>query len=70
MGDQLTEIDRNDLPKLRELYKPGSSRCYIVYMTIDNYIRWFRQDPNVEHVNFYCLNGDLSHGTFVITVSY
>lgn len=69
MSDQLTEIDRNDLLVLRDLYKPDGSKNYIAYVTIDTYIHWFQQDPNVEHVKFYCLNGDFSHGTFVVIVS-
>lgn len=69
MIDQLIKIDRKDLPLLRDLYKPGGLRSYTAYVTIDTYIRWIEQDPNIKYLTFYCLNGDLSHGTFVVTVS-
>lgn len=69
MSDQLIEISRKDWPKLSALYESEGSRGYIGYFTVNNYIRWFEQDPNVKYVNFYCLNGDFSDGAFVVTVS-
>lgn len=67
--DQLTEIDRKDLPLLKNLYHlDGPTRCYATYTTIDTYIRWFQQDPIIKHIKFFCLNGDFSRGTFVFTV--
>lgn len=69
MADKLTEIDRKDLLLLRELYKPDGVKSYISYITIDTYIRWLQQDPNIKYLTFYCLNGDLSQGTFVVLVS-
>lgn len=69
MQDQLKVIEKKDLPLLRDLYKPGGTRSYTAYVTIDTYIRWFQQDPDITNVEFYCLNGDISHGTFVVTVS-
>lgn len=68
--DKLTEIDRKDLPLLKGLYTPDGSKCYTTYTAIDTYIRWFEQDPNVKHIKFFCLNGDFSHGTFVVTVKF
>lgn len=69
MPDTLMEINRNDLPILQNLYKLNGSKGCIGYMTIGNYIGFFKQDPAVKHVNVYCLNGDFGDGTFVITVS-
>lgn len=66
--DQLTEIDRKDLPLLKSLYTPDGSKCYVTYIAIDTYIRWFETDPNVKHIKFFCLNGDFSRGTFIVTV--
>lgn len=66
--DKLTEIDRKDLPILKSLYIPDGSKDYITFTTIDTYIRWFKQDPNVTHIKFFCLNGDFSDGTLVMTV--
>ena len=67
--DQLTEIEPKDCQKLKNLYTPDGSKSYIAYTTIDNYIRWFEQDPNVKHVKIFSLNGDFSDGTFVVTVN-
>lgn len=69
MGDQLTKISRKDLPQLRDKYKDRDVKNYLTFVTIDTYIRWFQQDPDVKHIQFYCVNDDLSHGTFVVTVS-
>lgn len=69
MTDTLMEIDRNDLPNLQKLYKSNELDSCIGYMTIGNYIEFFEQDPSVKHLKVYCLNGDFSDGTFVITVS-
>lgn len=71
MTDRLTEIAIADLPKLRDLYKPeaGVRKSYTAFTTIENYIDWCQQDPNLEHVTFYCLNDDFSDGTFIWTVS-
>lgn len=69
MTDRLVEIQRKDLSVLCDLYIQSGTKNYISYTTIDNYIRWFQQDPNVKHIKVFCLNGDFSDGTFVITVS-
>lgn len=69
MVDKLIVIDRKDLPVLKALYTPNGSKNYTAYTTIDTYIRWFEQDSNVEHIKFFCLNGDFSDGTFVVIVS-
>lgn len=69
-SDQLAIIDRNDLPLLRKLYTPDGVKCYTTFTAIDTYIRWFEQDPDLKHVQFYCLNGDFARGTFVVTVSF
>lgn len=70
MTDQLIEIGREKLPILQNLFKSNGSLGYLGYMTIGNYIGFFDQDPNVKHVKIYCLNGEFSDGTFVITVIF
>lgn len=69
MTDYLVEIAQKDWKNLKNLYIPDDSKCYIAYTTIDNYIRWFEQDPNVKHIKIFSLNGDFSDGTFVVTVN-
>lgn len=69
--DILTEIDKKDLHLLWRLYKLDGVESYTrrTYITIDTYIRWFNQNPDLENIHFYCINGNFSNGTFVVTVS-
>lgn len=67
--DRLVEINREDLRLLRSFYTPNSFKNVIACMTIDNYIRWFEEDPEIEGYKFFCLNGDFSDGTFILLVS-
>lgn len=69
MTDRPVEIEPKDWQKLKNLYTPDGLKNYIAYTTIDNYIRWFEQAPNVKHVKIFSLNGDFSDGTFVVTVN-
>lgn len=69
MTDYLVEIAQKDWPSLKQIYFPDDPKKHVAYTTIDNYIRWFEQDPNVKHIKFFCLNGDYSDGTFVVIVS-
>lgn len=69
MSDCLVEISPKDLPTLKNLYKNDASNNILATLTIENYIRWFEQDPAVEYVKFFCLNGDFSDGSFVVLAS-
>lgn len=71
MGDRLVEIQIEDVHKLRDIYAPDASvdKSYIALMTLETYIRWFKEHSDIKNVHFYCLNGDYSDGTFVVTVS-
>lgn len=69
MSDKLVEIFRNDLPALKAIFKSNGAKNYIGCVTIQNYIRSFKQNPKVDDVRIYCLNGDFSDGTFVVTVN-
>lgn len=70
MTNHLVEIKNlKDLQSLQNLYKTNGPQSYIGYLTLGNYIGFFTQDPNVKHVRVYCLDGDYSDGTFVVTVS-
>lgn len=70
MTDRLVEIQYNDLAKLKQLYTPDDLKNFSVgYMTIENYTRWPEQNPEEgKYIKFYCLNGDFSDGTFIVTV--
>lgn len=67
--DELIEIDRIDLLLLRKLYSLAGPQFYTSYITIDTYIRWFEQDPDLKHIHFFCLNHNISGGTYVVIVS-
>lgn len=69
MSDRLVKINKRDWPVLNQLYKLNSEKNYIAHTTIDTYNRWLQQDPDLKNVEFYCLNGDFSDGTFVVIVS-
>lgn len=73
MDNKLTEINRKDFSLLKKLYNPNDTNGYTGYTTVDTYIRWFQQysDDTAKNdkIKFYCLNGDFSRGTFVVTVS-
>lgn len=67
--DSLIKVDKTKLPKLRNLYAKHDEKTFLSYMVINNYIRWFEKDPSLKYVEFFCLNGDISDGTYVVTVS-
>lgn len=74
MEDRLTEISIEDLKRLRELYTPDGIKSYTAFVTIDNYLRWTEQEQkpnnNNGNIKFFCLNDDISNGTFAIVVSF
>lgn len=67
--DKIIEIPRSDLPQLRDLFKQDWPKHIIGHDLVNNYIRWFEQDPNFDEAKFYALNGDCSDGTFIVIVS-
>lgn len=68
-SDFISEISRNDLPRLRDLYLRDWPENIIGYYTINNYIRWLERDPNIKKLKFYCLNDDFSDGSYAIIVN-
>lgn len=71
VADRLVEITRKDLEILKKLYAlNANAQNYVSYTTIENYIRWFERESYLKHVKVYCLNGNISDGTFVIIVSF
>ena len=70
MGDRLIEINIEDLKRLRNLYTPDGIKSYTAFVTIDSYIRWIEKDQKAkDQIKVYCLNGDISGGTYVVVVS-
>lgn len=72
MSDRLTDISIEDLKRLRDLYTPDGRKSYAGFATIDNYLRWnsHEQESNNENIKFFCLNGNIAGGTFVVIVSF
>lgn len=69
MGDKLIEINKNDLQHLLNLYTTSNKlKSEMGCVTIETYIRWHQQDPNLEDLKFFCWNGYYSSGTFVVIV--
>lgn len=69
MADKLTEINKKDLEILLNIYTTSNKlKSEVGRVTIETYIRWHQQDPNLEDLKFFCLNGDFSNGTFVVIV--
>lgn len=67
MEDKLIEINKNELQHLLNLYTT-SNKSEVGRVTIETYIRWHQQDPNLDDLKFFCLNGDFSSGTLVVIV--
>ena len=72
MGDRLVEISIDNLKQLRDLYTPDGIKSYSAFVTIDNYLRWREQDQEARDKNIkcFCLNDDVSGGTYVVVVSF
>lgn len=70
MFDKLVEISRDDLVKLRDLYKVDWPKNHVGYYTIQNYITWFEKESNIKNLSIYSLNGDWSDGTYLIVDRY
>lgn len=71
VSDHLVEIPSKDLPTLKNMYKSkDGERTQIAYEAIDVLMRILEQDPSANtFIKFYCLNGDISDGTFIVMVS-
>lgn len=64
----ITEISREDLPKLRDLYNRSDPSTILGYGVIENYLRWFQLNPDYNDAKFYCLNENWTDGTFIALV--
>ncbi len=71
MANQLVKIDSENWEQLKSIYLPETPETILGLSTIKNYIRWKRNDPQIDN-NFviYSLNGDWTDGTFAVVVSF
>lgn len=67
---KLVEIDRAELPQLRDMYLADWPENMLGYYTVDNFIRCFEKDPEIKSLVFYCLDGDWSDGSFAVIVNH
>lgn len=68
MAEQLVKIERENWPKLRDLYSRNDPTALLGHRVVENYIQWFDKSPSAQNINFYSLDGDWSDGTFVAIV--
>lgn len=68
--DKLVEISPSEWIELRDLYRLNWPDNHVAWHTINNYLNWFRMEPNIKHLKIFSLNGTWrSDGTYVIVVS-
>lgn len=65
-----SRIPIESLSELRDLYKKDWPKNILPFYLIQNYLDWHLQDPKFveENIEFVCLNGDWSDGTFYVLV--
>lgn len=68
VGDELVEIPPVEWQSLQELFKVNWPANVVAFYTIQNYINWFKKEPNLPNIKIYSLNGDWSDGTYIIVV--
>lgn len=61
-------ISVNDLKYLRDLYRKRCSNSTHAYYTLSNFIQWFEQNPDIDHVQVYVQNNWRESGLFIILV--
>lgn len=58
-------MDREEWPKIRDLFKSNWPYGIYAYHVLQNYINWTSKDPNTE-CNVYCPCDSINTGTVVI----
>lgn len=70
-SDKLVEILPKEWKELRDIFLLNWPDNHVAWHTINNFINWFRMEPDIKHLNVYSLNGSWrSDGTYVIVVSW
>lgn len=68
--DKLVEVKTCDWIELRDVFLLNWPENHIAWHTINNYVNWFRMEPNIRDIKIFSLNGCWrSDGTYVIVVS-
>lgn len=63
MSDILQEIPDEQLPALRDLFKPDWPYAIHAYYWVDNYIDWKKR--GITNIKFFCPDGLWDDGTFI-----
>lgn len=66
---RIFEIPSSNWLELRDKFLENWPSNHCGYYLVDNYIRWIEEEPKINHLNFYSLDGDWSDGTFCVVVS-
>jgi hypothetical protein len=68
--DKLVEISPSEWGELRDLFLLNWPENHVAWHTVNNFLNWFRMEPNIRDLKIYSLNGTWrSDGTYVIVVS-
>lgn len=69
-SDKLVEISPTEWIELREIFSHNWPENHVAWHTINNFVNWFRIDPDIKHLKILSLNGSWrSDGTFIVIVS-
>lgn len=70
IDDKLVDIPQLEWIELRDLFLVNWPENHVAYHTIDNFVQWYRKEPDIKDLKIYSLNGSWrSDGTYVIVVS-
>lgn len=68
--EKLKEVEKEDLPKLKQMYLLDWPKYSLGHGILHNYEQWYEKDPSYSDGKVYCLNGDCSDGTLIVIVSF
>lgn len=69
INNQLVKVNHADWPALRDLYRSDWPEHFLGFSTVDTFIRWTEQQPDIKNLAIYSLNGNWADGTFVCVVN-
>lgn len=69
INNQLVKVNHADWPALRDLYQSDWPEHFLGFSTVDTFIRWTEQQPDIKNLAIYSLNGNWADGTFVCVVN-
>lgn len=61
-------VSVNDLKFLCDLYRENTSNSTHAFYTLSNFIHWFEENPQIDHVHVYVSDNWRESGFFIILV--